>query len=151
MDDGYTIAQLEDGDFAVLQTLNTVFAEAFEDPETYLGNKPDEEYLESFLQNKSHIVLAAQKDSEVVGGLVAYVLHKFEQRRSEVYLYDLAVALPHRRKGIATGLITALKDAAKERGAYLIYVQADKGDDAAIHLYESLGTASEVIHFDINL
>ena len=42
-----------------------------------------------------------------------------------------------------------LKRIAKKRGAYVIYVQADKGDDAAIRLYESLGTKEDVYHFDI--
>ena len=37
----------------------------------------------------------------MVGGLAAYVLPKFEQERSEVCIYDLAVAEPHRRQGIA--------------------------------------------------
>jgi aminoglycoside 3-N-acetyltransferase I len=35
------------------------------------------------------------------------------------------------------------------RGAYVIFVQADKVDDAAIKLYESLGTREDVFHFDI--
>lgn len=29
----------------------------------------------------------------MVGGLAAYVLPKFEQERSEVYIYDLAITL----------------------------------------------------------
>jgi len=41
--------------------------------------------------------------------LAAYELRKFEQERSEVYIYDLAVASAHRREGIATALIERLK------------------------------------------
>ena len=37
----------------------------------------------------------------MTGALVAYVLEKFERERSEVYIYDLAVAATHRRQGIA--------------------------------------------------
>ena len=83
------------------------------------------------------------------GGLVAYVLPKFEQARSEIYIYDLAVASMHRRAGIATMLIEALRGIARERGAYVIYVQADYGDDPAVALYTRLGTREDVMHFDI--
>ena len=33
--------------------------------------------------------------------------------------------------------------------AWVIYVQADYGDDPAIALYEKLGVREEVLHFDI--
>jgi aminoglycoside 3-N-acetyltransferase I len=85
----------------------------------------------------------------VVGGLAAYVLEKFEQERREIYIYDLAVAEQHRRKGIATRLINELRQIARERGAYVIYVQADIIDEPAVKLYESLGKREEVLHFDI--
>jgi len=42
--------------------------------------------------------------NEVVGGLAAYELQKFERDRREIHIYDLAVAKEHRRKGVATGL-----------------------------------------------
>ena len=85
----------------------------------------------------------------MVGGLAAYVLDKFEQERSEVYIYDLAVAEPHRRSGIATALIEALKPIAAERGAYVIFVQADPVDAPAVALYSKLGQREDVLHFDI--
>ena len=44
------------------------------------------------------------------------------------------------------GWISAL---AAERGIYVIFVQADYGDDPAIALYSKLGTREEVLHFDI--
>lgn len=91
-----------------------------------------------------------QRD-DVVGGLAAYVLHKFEQERSEIYIYDLAVAAMHRRRGIATALIDALRPIGRALGAWVIYVQADRGDDPAIALYDRLGVREEVLHFDIAL
>ncbi|MDH5481171.1 MAG: GNAT family N-acetyltransferase, partial [Nitrosomonas sp.] len=62
---------------------------------------------------------------------------------------DLAVDSKHRRKGVATALINSLRDIAHQRGAWVIYVQADYGDDPAIALYEKLGTREDVMHFDI--
>ena len=76
---------------------------------------------------------------------------KFEQKRSEVYIYDLAVLESHRRQGVATALIEYLKPLARNRGAWVIFVQADHGDDPAISLYTKLGVREDVLHFDIGV
>jgi aminoglycoside 3-N-acetyltransferase I len=81
--------------------------------------------------------------------LAAYELPKFEQERSEIYIYDLAVAAAHRCQGIATSLIRELQEIAAERGAYVIFVQADLIDAPAIALYSKLGVREDVLHFDI--
>lgn len=86
-----------------------------------------------------------------MGGLAPYELRKFEQARSEIYIYDLAVDERYRRRGIATELILELKRIAASRGAYVIFVQADVGDDPAIELYTRLGHREDVLHFDINV
>ncbi len=89
------------------------------------------------------------KNGEVVGGIAAYELKKFEQKRSEFYIYDLAVSAAHRREGIATALIQELKKLAGARAAYVIFVQADTDDAPAIALYSKLGIREDVLHFDI--
>jgi aminoglycoside 3-N-acetyltransferase I len=141
--------QLTSSDVPVLKNLLRVFGEAFGDAMAYQGAVPGDEYLKSLLAKSHFIVVIARQSDEVVGGLAAYELEKFEQDRREIYIYDLAVAEAHRRKGVATGLIGALKSIAKNRRAYVIYVQADKVDIPAIKLYESLGTKEDVYHFDI--
>lgn len=112
---------------------------------------PDEDYLRRLLGSDTFIALAALKRDEVIGGIAAYELKKFEQPRSEIYIYDLAVAAAHRREGIATALIEKLKEVAVERGAWVIFVQADTGveDEPAIALYTKLGRREDVLHFDI--
>lgn len=136
-------------DLPAMRAMNGLFAEAFEDPETYLEAAPSDTYLRAWL-GKAHVMALASFDGDrVVGGLVAYVLDKFEQARSEVYIYDLAVAETHRRQGIATALIETLQRLAHAEGAYVIFVQADYVDPPAIALYEKLGTREEVLHFDI--
>ncbi len=135
-----------------LRRLNALFADAFGDTETYLAQPPDPAWVQQTLANPQVIALVAERgDDVVVGGLVAYELPKLERRRSEVYLYDLAVAEAHRRQGIATRLIDALRAIARERGAWVVYVQADHGDDPAIALYTSLGVREDVMHFDLPL
>jgi aminoglycoside 3-N-acetyltransferase I len=132
-----------------MRSLNAMFARAFSDPESYLDAPPSDEYLEAWLAQENTIALAAVDAETVVGGLVAYVLEKFERARREIYIYDLAVAEEYRRIGIATTLIRSLQAIAKEIGAWVIFVQADYGDDPAIALYEKMGLREEVLHFDI--
>ena len=128
----------------------TVFGEAFDDVETYRAKRPGAKYLAQLLDSDDFVALVAISGGAVVGGLAAYVLPKFEQQRSEMYIYDLAVAEPHRRKGIATALIEELKGIALTRGVYVIFVQADRDDDPAIELYSKLGIREDVLHFDIS-
>jgi aminoglycoside 3-N-acetyltransferase I len=137
-------------DIKQLRALIEVFAVAFEDEKSYRSAPPSDIYLLGLLEREDFIpLMAVDGGGKVVGGLAAYVLRKFEQERSEIYIYDLAVLEEYRRQHIATGLINKLREVAQEIGAYVIYVQADHGDDPAIKLYESLGTREEVLHFDI--
>lgn len=137
------------GDVPMLEALLTMFGEAFNDVQTYSDARPRRAYLERLLADGTFIALTALKRDEVVGGLAAYELRKFEQERSEIYIYDLAVSAAHRRQGIGTALILELKRIAAARGAYVIFVQADQGDAPAIALYTKLGRREEVLHFDI--
>ena len=126
-----------------------MFGEAFDDMDTYTGAPPRSEYLERLLGSDTFIAVAAFDTDQIVGGVAAYVLPKFERDRSEIYIYDLAVAETHRRRGLATVMITELQKIGGSRGAYVIFVQADYGDDAAIALYTKLGAREDVMHFDI--
>jgi aminoglycoside 3-N-acetyltransferase I len=147
--EAFSICPLAHDDVALMQALLTTFGEVFDEVETYSGARPGAAYLERLLGSDYFIALAALKSGVVVGGLAAYELRKFEQERSEIYIYDLAVAAAHRREGIATALIRELKEIAAARGAYVIYVQADLGDAPAIALYKKLGIREDVLHFDI--
>ncbi len=146
-----TLRRLGPADVPVMRGLNALFGEAFADPQTYTGDQPDDAYLEGLLAKEHVFAVAALSGDKVLGGLVAYELDKFEQARREVYIYDLAVSAEHRRQGIATALIEHLREIAIRRGVWVIYVQADYGDDPAIALYEKLGTREEVLHFDIRV
>jgi aminoglycoside 3-N-acetyltransferase I len=143
------IHRLQRDDLALMSSLLTMFSHAFDDAASYDARRPSPGYLRTLLARDTFIALAAVDGGDVVGGLAAYVLHKFEQERSEIYIYDLAVAEAHRRRGIATALIDELRAIGRASGAYVIFVQADQGDDAAIALYDKLGLREEVLHFDI--
>ncbi len=143
------IRRLGPGDNAALDAVRALFAREFDDVDSYLSAPPGSDHVTALLANPHFIALAAEADGEMVGALAGYVLPKFEQARSEIYIYDLAVAEAHRRRGIATALIDALRPIGREVGAWVIYVQADYVDPPAIALYTKLGVREEVLHFDI--
>jgi aminoglycoside 3-N-acetyltransferase I len=145
----FSIHRITPTDVSLLEGMLTTFGEAFEDVETYTRAKPSAGYMERLLSSDTFIAITAMGNNEVIGGLAAYELRKFEQERSEIYIYDLAVSAAHRRKGIATALIRELQKIATARGAYVIYVQADRSDPPAIALYSKLGIREDVLHFDI--
>jgi aminoglycoside 3-N-acetyltransferase I len=147
----YTVRRLASADIALLRKLNVLFGAAFDDLETYGAEPPSDTYLTGLLAREHIVTLVALAGAEVVGGLVAYELDKFERARRELYIYDLAVAQAHRRQGVATALVARLREIAAERGVWVIYVQADYGDEPAIALYEKLGVREEVMHFDIQV
>lgn len=145
----FTIHTLAVADTETFRALLAMMGKAFDDIPTYTKAQPDADYLRRLLDGDQFIALAAQQDGAVIGGLAAYVLPKFEQARSEIYIYDLAVDESHRRRGVATALIRRLQDIARTRGAWVIYVQADPPDAPAVALYTKLGVREDVLHFDI--
>ena len=70
---------------------------------------------------------------------------------SSSFAHNTVLGVPAFDAGIATAMIEQLKHIAAARGAYVIYVQADHGDDPAIALYTKLGIREDVMHFDIPL
>lgn len=143
------IRRLGPADVAAMRALNAVYAAAFDDPVTYRIDQPDDAWLARQLGRDSLILLVAELDGQIVGGLTAYDLPKLEAARSEIYLYDLAVDAAHRRRGIATALIAELQHIAADIGAWAVFVQADYGDDPAVALYTRLGVREDVMHFDL--
>jgi len=138
-------------DLPLMDGMLSLFAEVFDDAATYSSRRPGSGYFRQLIGGDSFIALVALKGRQVVGAIAAYELHKFEQERSEIYIYDLAVAEGHRREGIATALIEKVREVAVGRGAYVIFVQADTAEEdaPAIALYTKMGKREEVLHFDI--
>jgi aminoglycoside 3-N-acetyltransferase I len=149
----FTTTLLGADDLDGMKALLGLFGEAFEDPESYQSKVPGDAYLLQRLRDETFFaVVAFDAGGAAIGGLAAYELKKFEQERSEVYIYDLAVRAGHRRKGVATALICTLGEVARKRGAWIMFVQADTGeeDEPANALYRKLATEMIVAnHYDI--
>jgi len=144
------IEQLGAGDVAAMHAANRLFSEVFGE-EGYHGPEPGDLHLARLLADDRFIALTAHEDGQLIGALAAYELVKFEAERSEIYIYDLAVREPFRRRGAATKLIEELRVIAHRKGAWVIFVQADPPDGPANALYAKLGTREAVFHYDISV
>jgi aminoglycoside 3-N-acetyltransferase I len=142
----YVLRRLGENDVELAFKWRDMFNTAFAEPPS---PRPSAEYMRRLLADPKFIALAAVAGREVIGGIAAYELVKYERERSEIYIYDLAVAEPHRRRGIGRALIEAVKPIAREKGAWMIFVQADREDAPAIALYRSMGAEEQPLHFDI--
>src|SRR5688500_8781881 len=125
------IRRLGPADVEGMEAANRLFAEVFGE-EGYHGPLPSRGHLVRLLSDDKFIALTAWAGTDMVGALAAYEMVKFEAERSEFYIYDLAVLEQHRRRGVATALIEALKPIARDKGAWVIMIQADPRDAPAV-------------------
>lgn len=149
MNETTKVVRLGAGDLSFMRRALDRFGEVFEDLPSYCATQPDDAWLADLLGDANFVFHVALDGDDIIGAMAAYVLRKFEQPRKEIYIYDLAVAANRRRERIATALIETLKGEARSMGAWVIYVQADHGDDPAVALYTKLGVREDVMHFDI--
>ena len=108
--------------------------------------KPDAAH--HFLNDHGHHLLIAYSDGEPAG-FVSGVEMTHPDKGTEMFLYELGVGEAHRRKGVATALVEALKDLARERGNYGMWVLCDEDNEAAVKTYRRAGGSdSTPILFD---
>ncbi|MEM7665280.1 MAG: GNAT family N-acetyltransferase [Pseudomonadota bacterium] len=132
--------------------MNAVFSAGFGEPENYADHPPGDDYALGWLANLNNVGVLVEADDQAVGALAGYVLTKFEQERSELYIYDLAVLEDHRRRGAATAMIEEMRRIARSIGAWTVFVQADilPEDEPARALYRKFADSEiTALHFDI--
>ncbi|MCB5292146.1 GNAT family N-acetyltransferase [Arthrobacter sp. SO3] len=106
------VRRLVRGDAAEAHVMFTMMARVFEEDSEPLG----EDYLEDLLGREGFWALAAFIGPDIVAGLTAHTLPMTRSRSSEVFIYDLAVRQDHRRKGVATRLVSELRALAAVAG-----------------------------------
>ena len=79
-------------------------------------------------------------------GFVSGVEMTHPDKGTEMFLYELAVDEAFRRQGVASALVTALADLARERGCYGMWVLTDADNRAACATYRTTGATAESTH-----
>jgi ribosomal protein S18 acetylase RimI-like enzyme len=97
---------------------------------------------ERFLADPHHHLLIAYVD-DVPAGMITGVEMTHPDKGTEMFLYELSVAEPARRRGVATALVDALARIARERGCYGMWVGTEPDNVAALATYRRAGGRDE--------
>ncbi|MGV9344010.1 GNAT family N-acetyltransferase [Streptomyces spiralis] len=107
------------------------------------------EWAERFLTAPGHHLFLAYEDGEAgedgehaAGapvGFVSGVETVHPDKGTEMFLYELGVAEPFRRRGIGRALVLRLADLGRQLGSYGMWVGIDAGNDVALAAYRSAG------------
>lgn len=128
-----SIRRLEPGDEATLEALVRDRKERHLDPTA----------AASLLARSDIAVFAAFLDGWPVGFALTYFLPRIDRSQEMVYLHELDVAPQARRRGLGRGLVEAVRDLARDRGAMEAWVITEADNDAAAATYRSAGFAKE--------
>ncbi|MGW1910812.1 GNAT family N-acetyltransferase [Streptomyces sp. NPDC002076] len=108
--------------------------------EHLFDNPARPEWAERFLTTAGHhLLLAYAQDEQVPVGFVSGVETVHPDKGTEMFLYELAVDEPYRRRGIGRALVERLAALARERGCYGMWVGVDAENDVALAAYRSAG------------
>lgn len=95
-----------------------------------------------FLAAEGHHLLIAYEDG-VPAGFVSGVEMTHPDKGTEMFLYELGVDAPFRRKGYGTALVNALATLARGRQCYGMWVLTEENNAAALATYASAGATRE--------
>ena len=106
---------------------------------------PQPEATKRFLAEPTHHLLAALEGERAVGFVSAVEL-THPDKGTEMFLYELSVDEPVRRRGIGRSLVEALVALARERGCYGMWVLTDEDNAAARATYARAGASDPTSH-----
>jgi GNAT superfamily N-acetyltransferase len=141
------IGKLTEDDRAVWQSLLTDYLEFYErtmTPEAY------DEAWAAFTADETVHVLGARLDGELVG-ITQFLVHASTTFPDVCYLQDLFTAPEARGHGVATALIAAVTDWARERGCSRVYWQTHNTNARARRVYDQVAEDSGFIVYRIAL
>ena len=128
------IRRLRPGDDALVMEARDLF-----------DNPPRPDAVRRFLADPNHHLFLAYSDGKPVG-FVSGVELTHPDKGTEMFLYELAVDAGLRRTGIGTALSMALRDLARERGCYDMWVLTDDDNEAALGTYRKSGITESSTH-----
>jgi len=109
-------------------------------PELF-DHPPTPEATRRFLADRIHHLFFAFDPGGRAVGFVSGVETTHPDKGTEMFLYELSVAEPARRRGIATALVAALEALARERGCYGMWTGTEDDNVAARRTYARAGAS----------
>ncbi|HEY6781294.1 MAG TPA: GNAT family N-acetyltransferase [Thermoleophilaceae bacterium] len=100
---------------------------------------PDPDATRRFLAEPTHHLLFAFDADGRALGYVSGIETTHPDKGTEMFLYELAVDEPVRRRGVGRALVDALVALARDRRCYGMWVLADDDNEAALATYRSAG------------
>jgi ribosomal protein S18 acetylase RimI-like enzyme len=132
---------LDRDDFAVL---SNVAEGVFDGP-------IDPRWAAQFLDDQRHHMAVAIVEGQVVG-MSSAIHYVHPDKPPELWVNEIGVAPPHRRRGIASKLLKVLFAHARSLGCSTAWVLTEEDNVAARRLYASFGgSGRRVLEFDISL
>ena len=95
------------------------------------------EQLAYLLKNPKSISLIARVDNEIAGFIIGLIYNHGTTRAGHVYTIDVAVK--HRRRGVGLRLLWELEQRFVENDVESCYLEAHRGNVAALELYRKHG------------
>ncbi|HEV2953543.1 MAG TPA: GNAT family N-acetyltransferase [Candidatus Dormibacteraeota bacterium] len=95
-----------------------------------------------FLESDTHHILVAY-EGDTASGFITGVEMTHPDKGTEMFLYELSVDEPFRRRGYGSALVRALAELAQQRGCYGMWTLADDDNDAALATYLAAGGTRE--------
>lgn len=131
------------------KSLIEIFKEVFENDEPIAND----EQLRKLLLNPDFYVFVVMSNSQVVGGLTIYVLHRYYGTRPIAYIYDVGVSPDYQGQGLGKALIAEVCNFCKQNDFEDAYVEAESDDIDAVCFYRKTKFSSELnaIHFTYDL
>jgi ribosomal protein S18 acetylase RimI-like enzyme len=102
----------------------------------------DVERASEFLADPRHHLAVAVENGQIVGFVSAvHYLHP-DKPRPELWINEVGVAPPYRRRGLATRLLGSVFAVARSLGCAEAWVLTDRANSAAMRLYAAAGSAA---------
>lgn len=95
-----------------------------------------------FLATDNHHLLVAYDPAGEPLGFVSGIETTHPDKGTEMFLYELGVDEPARRRGIGRALVQALAALARERGCYGMWTGTEDCNEAALATYRSAGATA---------
>ncbi len=110
----------------------------------------------AFLERQGNLLVVAMTDEDVprIVGFVSAVevLHP-DKARPELWINEVGVAEPFRRRGVGRALMGEVLDIGRSRHCRLAWLAVDEDNEVALAFYESAGgeTPERQLHVDFDL